>query len=85
MIVLLESTEYDKESGSHKFTGLELAIIPKSYMSGDYEKICDVNTYDRTRYSIDGEFYDKPEIVEKIIDTTNSLLSEYREYAKKEQ
>ena len=82
MIALLECTEYDKENGNHKFTGLELAIIPKDYASSDYEKICDVDTYDRTRYHLGNEFYDRADIVEKIIETVNNLLEEYAEYAK---
>lgn len=61
-IALFEHTQYDKENDKHVFVGLELRLIEADYSGGDYTEICNVNTLDRIRYDIDGEYYDRADI-----------------------
>lgn len=81
-IALFEHTQYDKENDKHVFVGLELRLIEADYSGGDYTEICNVNTLDRIRYDIDGEYYDRSDIENRIVDTAYRLLGEYEEYAK---
>lgn len=81
-IALFEHTQYDKENDKHVFVGLELRLIEADYSGGDYTEICNVNTLDRIRYDIDGEYYDRSDIEKRIVDTAYRLLGEYEEYAK---
>lgn len=69
MLVVIDDTSYDVKKDIHKFTGIELCVVPNNYSSSECIEICNLSTdtCNQTLFEICGDYYGRGDIKEMII------------------
>jgi len=75
-LAVVDATINDIENNRHVFVGVDLLVLPKDYMSGEFTQICRLyDDFGRTIYESDGEYLDRDYIVAKTIKIIEGKLA----------
>ena len=74
-LAVVDATVNDIKNNRHVFVGVDLFVLPKDYMSGEFTQICRLHDdFGRTIYESDGEYLERSYIEAKTIKTIEKKL-----------
>lgn len=74
-LAIVDATVNDIENNRHVFVGVDLFVLPKDYMSGEFTQICRLyDDFGRTIYESDGEYLERRYIEFKTVKVIEKKL-----------